>query len=85
MNKRGGFFEDLSHTLTIMVDKWGGVRFGNSKTLTHMVAKCGGGWSRESKTVTHDGVWNGTVAPPPLPGPYNILRYKKNCWCNSIQ
>ena len=49
-------FENLSPTLTTMVDKWGGVQFCDSKSLTTIEAKCGGGWSRVLKTVTHDGV-----------------------------
>ena len=65
MNKRGGILANLSHTLTIFVDKRGGIQFCDSKNTYPHDGKCGGGGSRELKTVTHDGVWNGTVAPPP--------------------
>ena len=35
--QKGSILANLSHALTIFVDKWGGVQFCDSKTLTHMM------------------------------------------------
>ena len=55
-------------TLTHIEGNCGGLQFCSTKTLSTIEVKCGGGWLRELETLTHDGVWYGSVAPPPLVG-----------------
>ena len=52
-------------TLTHIEGNCGGLQFCSTKTLSTIEVKCGGGWLRELETLTHDGVWYGSVAPPP--------------------
>ena len=53
MNKRGGILANLSHTLTIFVDKRGGIQFCDSKNTYPHDGKCGGVQFSDSKTLTH--------------------------------
>ena len=54
-NKRGGIFKDMSHTLTIFMDKWGGPHFFISKTLTHMMVSVVVSNSETQKHLPHGG------------------------------
>ena len=61
---------DHQNTLTHIEGNCGGLQFCRTKTLTIIEVKCGGGWLTELETLTHDGVWYGSIEPPPWAGLY---------------